>query len=180
MGVIIRMCPVLALLMFTSGCLTSSPRPPDTSPPPAPPPLAPAAAPRGRAMGPGGLLQPGIAFEPGERVGKGQPVVIHHEAQAIAVRAAAEAVVESLVVVHREARRAFVVERAQPRKLATALHQLDRAPDQRRKHDARADGIGALAEGGGVSRHARATMCLSGEEASRRRARRRSAAARAG
>ena len=58
-------------------------------------------------------LQAGQACEPLDRLGEAQPVGLHHEGDDVAMLAAAEAMIEGLVVVHRKRRRLFIVERAQ-------------------------------------------------------------------
>ncbi len=65
----------------------------------------------------------GLLGQPLDSLGKGQALGPHDEADDVAVRTAAEAMEEALVLVKGEGRRFLVVERAQPDMLAAALLQ---------------------------------------------------------
>ena len=107
-----------------------------------------------------GDVHPGGRGQLLDRVHELQAGVIDHPADRIAMRAAAEAVVELLLVIHIETRGLLVVERAAPLPLAACARQLDRALDKRRQRDPRTqlvlplrgDGHGGLGapERGGV------------------------------
>ena len=81
---------------------------------------------------------PGILLQHPQRFAERQLLMIHQEVHRIAVRLTAEAMVETLVVVDREAGRAFGVERAQAEPVGALLRQLHHAPDQRREFHPRA------------------------------------------
>src|SRR6185503_18018790 len=49
-----------------------------------------------------------------DRLGKREPLRLHHEGENVAMRPAAEAVIKPLLLVHRERRRLLIVKRAQP------------------------------------------------------------------
>ena len=88
---------------------------------------APARAPAGVACGTASPASP-ASFSTASR--KSRLLGPHHKADRIAMRAAAEAVEEGLVLDHVEGRRLLVVERAQASVLAPAAGQLDPAADQ--------------------------------------------------
>src|SRR3546814_13556238 len=69
-----------------------------------------------------------------DRFREAEALRVHHEVDGAAVRAAAEAVEEALVVADREGGRLLVVEGAEPGMLAPALHQLHPRADPRRQH----------------------------------------------
>ena len=79
-----------------------------------------------------------LAGQPLDRLGKAQPLGLHDEADDVAMRAAAEAVEEALVLVDREGGRLLVVERAEAGMLAPAPHQLHPAGDHAGERDAAA------------------------------------------
>src|SRR3546814_10084618 len=79
----------------------------------------------------GGHFQAGVLRHFLDRIDEGQPALIGHPADRIAVRAAAEAMIKRLVVVDVERRRLFVVERAAALEFAARLLELDRFRDQR-------------------------------------------------
>src|SRR5439155_9151659 len=81
--------------------------------------------------------------------------VVGEEADRVAVRAAAEAVIETLVVVDREARRLLVVERAARLPLAPGAEELHARRDHCRQHCARAQ----LVEKGGRKAHPERKFC---------------------
>ena len=113
---------------------------------------------RGRALGAfaglrvgGGDFEPGLGRELLHRVHERQAALVGQEADRVAVRAAAEAMVEALLVVDREAGRLLVVERAAGLPLAARADELHRRRDDRGQH-----GPGAkLVEPGGVEGHRR-------------------------
>ena len=72
-----------------------------------------------------------------DRLGKPQALGLHHEVESAAVGAAAEAMVEALVLVDRERRRLLVVKWAQAKLLAPALDQPHPPADQLGKPGAR-------------------------------------------
>src|SRR3546814_18428507 len=71
-----------------------------------------------------------------DRFREAEALRVHHEVDGAAVRAAAEAVVEALVVADRAGGRLLVVEGAEPGMLAPALHQLHPPADHRRQRQA--------------------------------------------
>ena len=77
----------------------------------------------------GGHLEPGLGGQLLHRVHEREAALVGHPADHVAVRAAAEAVVEALLVADREARRLLVVERAAGLPLAPRLGELGRAHD---------------------------------------------------
>ena len=87
---------------------------------------------RSLACGSGaGTSMPGLAGQLLDRVHERQAALVGEEADRVAMRAAAEAMVEALLVVDGEARRLLVVERAAGLPLAAGLDQLDRGRDDR-------------------------------------------------
>src|SRR5262249_61967405 len=80
---------------------------------------------------PRGELHPDALRELLHRLDVAEPGVLHQEPDRVAVRAAAEAVVELLRLAHRERGRLLAVERAQPDPVRAALLQ---------RHPARDDG----------------------------------------
>jgi hypothetical protein len=81
-----------------------------------------------------------------DRVDERQALLLGHPANRVAMRRAAETVVEALVVVDVEARRLFAVERATALEFAARLGELDGLPDQRGQQGSRAEFV---EEGGG-------------------------------
>ncbi len=79
-----------------------------------------------------GHRQPGLGRQLLHRVHEAQAALVGIQADGVAMRAAAEAVVEALVVVDVEARRLLVVERAAALQLAPGARQLHPPPDDRR------------------------------------------------
>ena len=77
-----------------------------------------------------GTSMPGRLRELLHRIHERQPALVGHPADRVAMRAAAEAVIEALVVVDREARRLFVMERAARLPLAPGALELHRLADQ--------------------------------------------------
>src|SRR5437879_7800735 len=77
-----------------------------------------------------GHRDPGLAGQPLDRLDKVEIVGAHQKADRIAMRAAAEAMEEPLVLDNVKRRCLLVVERAQPGLLAAAPGQPDPAPDQ--------------------------------------------------
>jgi len=94
-------------------------------------------------------------------------VMVGQEADSVAVRAAAEAVVKALVVVDREARRFLVVERAASLPLSSGSHQLHRRGDDRRQHGSSAK----LVQEGGREGHCRKVTVLHRDSRARKHAR---------
>ena len=85
------------------------------------------------------------------RIDEGQAALIGHPADRIAVRAAAEAMVEALVVVDVEGRRLLVMERAAGTKLPSRLLELHRLGDEAGEQGAGAE----LVQKGGGKAHLR-------------------------
>ena len=98
-----------------------------------------------------GNLQAGLAGELFDRLGERGVLGTHDEADDVAVRAAAEAMEEALVLADGEGRALFVVERAKPRVFAAAFDQLDAA----RHHIGDVQPIAQLIEKGWIERHQR-------------------------
>ena len=80
-----------------------------------------------------GDIHPGLAGKLLDRVHERHSAIVGEEADRVAVGAAAEAMVEALVVVDGEARRLLVVERAARLPLAPGADQLHRRRDDRAK-----------------------------------------------
>ena len=78
-----------------------------------------------------GTSMPGLGRELLDRIHERHAAIVGEEADRVAVRAAAEAMVEALVVVDGEARRLLVVERAARLPLAPGADQLHRRRDHR-------------------------------------------------
>jgi hypothetical protein len=70
-------------------------------------------------------LHPGLLRQLLDRLDERQPALVGQEADRIAMRAAAEAVIKTLVVVDRERRGLFLVERTTRLPLAPGLLQFD-------------------------------------------------------
>ena len=107
----------------------------------------------GRSLGPclgprigGGHLHPGGIRKLLHRIHEGEPARIGQPADRIAMRLAAEAMIEALLVIDVEARRLLVVKRAARLELPTGAGELGRAGDQRGKQGA---GAQLVEEGGG-------------------------------
>src|SRR5205085_6035133 len=96
-----------------------------------------------------GDLHPGLGRELLDRIHELHSAIVGQEADRIAVRAAAEAMVEALVVVDGEAWRFLVVERAAGFPFATGAGQLDRWRD----HGAERRACAQLVEEGGGESH---------------------------
>ena len=77
----------------------------------------------------GGVPQAGELGQPVQRVAEAQALELHDEVDGGAVGAAAEAMIEALVLDHVERGRLLLVERAQAQMLAPAPRQLDVAAD---------------------------------------------------
>ena len=73
--------------------------------------------------------QPHLAGQPFHRLAEVQPLGLADELDRVAVRAAAEAVIEALLLVDAERGRLLRVERAQAHELAALAHELDPPPD---------------------------------------------------
>ncbi len=95
-------------------------------------------------------LQPGFLGERLDRLAESGAADAHRKADDVAVRAAAEAMIERLVLDHGEGRRLLVVERAQADILAPAPHELDVAAHDARKRDAISDFVEELRRVGHV------------------------------
>ncbi len=80
-----------------------------------------------------GNRQPHFGCKRLHRLHEGQAVLLHHEADRVAVRAAAEAMVEALLLVHVKTGRLLVVEGAAALQLAARTCQLHPPPDDARK-----------------------------------------------
>ena len=83
-------------------------------------------------------LHAGLGRQFLDRVHEGQAAMVGEEADRVAMRAAAEAMVEMLVVVDREAGRLLVMERAAGLIFAAGADQLDRRGDDRGERGAAA------------------------------------------
>src|SRR5690606_33407264 len=93
-----------------------------------------------------------------------QPALIGHPANHIAVRAAAEAMVETLLVVDREAGRLLVMERTTRLPFAPGLLQLGRAHDHAGQRDTRAQFVEPLGRKGHRTRaYARSAILASAQ-----------------
>ena len=73
--------------------------------------------------------KPRIARQPLHRLGEREALVPHDEADHVAMGAAAEAVKEALLLVHREGGRLLVVKGAEPQQFAPAAHEADALAD---------------------------------------------------
>src|SRR4029077_4779632 len=74
-------------------------------------------------------FEPGLMLQLLDRFGETQIRLLHGEADDIAMHAAAETVIEALVLDDAEGRRLFVVERTERHILAAALDETDMAAD---------------------------------------------------
>ena len=109
----------------------------------------------------GGDIHAGLGGKLLDRVHERHAAIVGQEADRVAMRAAAEAMVEMLVVVDREARRLFVVEGAAGLPLTPGANQLDARPDDRGQRRPGAQFI----EPGGGERHD-STLCANRRAAS--------------
>ena len=100
----------------------------------------------------GGDLHPGLGGELLDRVHERQAAVVGEEADRVAMRAAAEAMVEALLVVDGEGGRLFIVERAAGLPLAAGLGEFYMGGDDGREQGAGAQFVEELGgEAHGVS-----------------------------
>jgi hypothetical protein len=83
-------------------------------------------------------LETGLARQRLDRLGEGHALGLHGEADDVAMHAAAEAVIEGLVLDDAEGRRLFLVEGAEADIFAPAPDEPDAAPNHLRQRDSRA------------------------------------------
>jgi hypothetical protein len=85
--------------------------------------------------------QAGIVRKPFDRFGEAQALGVHDEAENVAVLSAREAVIEALLVVHREGRSLLLIEGTEADEFAATALQRHATRDDGRHRQARADFI---------------------------------------
>ena len=99
---------------------------------------APSRAPR-RCGSRAGMAHAGLAGQPLDGLGEGEPLGLHHEGEDVAVLAGGEIEPLALLVIDEEGGGLLRIERRQAGELPALLPQLHLAPDDRRRGQPRAD-----------------------------------------